>query len=277
MVTPYGINDLAPLGYNHNLIAEVLIPIIPLGAWLAFEAYRANEPRQAWWYVIGTSVVVVAELLTLSRAGWISLAVQSALGMYFFRNYLRKFFDQGMQYLGVVVPAVLGVFAVYMIRFLIGSSAVSGSNFARLVIAEITQFYFLRAPILGYGPGMYIPVFQNTHEYIFEFGDALEAHGMIQKVLLETGVLGFVFFAGTLGLILHLLWKHARQPNHTGEVISVLCSMVIGAMTFQLFNTSYFTSVMWMPIGVALSGAYLYIAKPTGSNSLTKDSTYGDV
>lgn len=258
MVTPYGINNLAPLGYNHNLIAEVLVPIIPVGGWLAFEAHRAGAARRAWWYVVGTSLILVAELLTLSRAGWLSVVVQAVLLVILFRPYLKDVVKKGAEYLIVFFPVLIAMFLIYMIKFLAGSSAVSGSNFARLLVAEITKFYFLRSPYIGYGPGMYIPIFENTQDYMREFGQALEAHGMIQKIFLETGILGAIPFFGTLGLILRTLWRGARSHGYRGELVSMLFIMVAGAMTFQLFNTSYFTSVMWMPIGVALSGAYLY-------------------
>lgn len=258
IVTPYGINNLAPLGYNHNLIAEVLVPIIPIGVWLAFEAYRKNEQRRAWWYVVGTSVIMIAELLTLSRAGWLSVIVQGVLMVCLFRPYLKKLWEKGIEYVALFFPVVIAMFLIYMVKFLTGSSAVSSSDFARLSVTEITKFYFLRAPLIGYGPGMYIPIFQNTQDYIREFGEALEAHGMVQKIFLETGIVGAIFFFGTLALILHTLWKGARKRSYSGEMIGMLLIMVCGAMTFQLFNTSYFLSVMWMPIGVALSGAYLY-------------------
>jgi hypothetical protein len=265
MVTPYGINNLAPLGYNHNLIAEVLIPIIPIGGWLAFEAYKKNMQRLSWWYLTGTVLMIVAELLTLSRAGWLSLIAEGGAVAYLFRHYLRDVWYKGKEYVLMVAPVAVIMLVVYMIKFLTGSSAVSGSNFARLMVTEITEFYFLRSPLLGYGPGMFIPIFENTYDYMREFGQALEAHGMIQKIFLETGVVGAGAFFGALALILHALWRETKVRSARAELHSMLLIMVVGVMMFQLFNTSYFTSVMWMPIGIALCGLYLYQAttKPT--------------
>lgn len=258
MVAPYGINNLAPLGYNHNLIAEVLVAIIPIGGWLTFEAYRAGKEREAWWYAVGTSVIVIAELLTLSRAGWVSCAVEIALTLYLFRPYVKTVWARGSEHIVVILSAVGIFFAAYMVRFLLGSAVVSSSNYARLLVTEIAKFYFFRSPLIGYGPGTYVAVFQNTHEYVVEFGEALDAHGVIQKILLEEGLLGFLFFAGALAAVIRKLWRGARRLNFSGELMSVMLIMVAGALTFQLFNTSYFSSVMWMPIGVALAAAYLY-------------------
>jgi hypothetical protein len=256
-VTPYGINNLAPLGYNHNLIAEVLIPIIPLAGWLAFEAYRRKELRTMWFYLSGMGLMAVAELLTLSRAGWISFGLQSLLAAYLFRPYAKKAWEAYGQYISALL-ALFGFALIGYMAFFLKSSIVSSSNFARLVTTQIAEFYFLRSPIIGNGPGMYIPIFANTREYVTEFGDALESHGFLQKILVEEGALGLLLFMGTLVSVLWRLVKGSRQVGIGGELLSVMLVMVTGAIVFQLFNTSYFTSVMWMPIGVALAAWVLY-------------------
>ncbi len=87
-----------------------------------------------------------------------------------------------------------------------------------------------------------------------EFGQALEAHGMVQKIFLETGIVGACAFFGTLALIIYALWRETNVRSARAELCSMLLIMVVGVMMFQLFNTSYFTSVMWMPIGIALCG-----------------------
>jgi hypothetical protein len=43
-----------------------------------------------------------------------------------------------------------------------------------------------------------------------------------------------------------------RKKSTDPELSRLLFVMVVGAIIFQLFNTSYFISVMWLPIGVGL-------------------------
>ncbi len=255
-VTPYGINSLAPLGYNHNLIAEVLVALIPVGIWKAWEAYRENR-ETAPFLALGTVLMVVAELLTLSRAGWISLAVQAVVAAFLLRSAVKIVWEKIGTYLIGPLVAVGSALLLYMIFFL-RSSIVSSSNFARILTTEIAAFYFWRSPLIGHGPGMYIPIFENTHEYVVEFGEALESHGFIQKVLLEQGIVGIVvFFLALIALFITIYPRRTNDGDAPHSRALAMFVMVVGAVTFQLFNTSYFTSVMWMPIGVALAARYL--------------------
>jgi O-antigen ligase len=104
---------------------------------------------------------------------------------------------------------------------------------------------------------MYIPIFESTQDYVQEFGEALESHGFMQKILLEEGMVGLILFLSILLYVLWRLWRVIHQSTNT--VLSrMFLVMVVGAMIFQLFNTSYFISVMWMPIGVALAHSKLF-------------------
>jgi hypothetical protein len=255
-VTPYGINDIAPLGYNHNLIAEALIPLIPIAAWFMVAAYRRHEKK--WiWYGVGGGLIILAELLTLSRAGWIALGVQAIIVGWWYRAQLRRWLvHKAPQVTWVLVMLAIPVI-MYMAIF-IRSSVTKSSNVSRYTMLEITIFYAERSPVIGYGPGMFIPLFTSTRDYVTEFGDALESHGFLQKLLLETGIPGVSLFVLILGDIVLLLRRATLRVRYHQEVLLMGLVMVAGAISFQLFNTSYFTSVMWMPIGIALAGARLY-------------------
>jgi O-antigen ligase len=89
--------------------------------------------------------------------------------------------------------------------------------------------------------------------YTLEYGEALDAHGFIQKMLVETGIFGLVAFVGFLGWVLQTIAKQVRRD----VFYQALLCMVAGAMVFQLFNTSYLNSVLWLPIGLALAGVSL--------------------
>jgi O-antigen ligase len=192
----------------------------------------------------------------LSRAGWISVTVQVLLGGWLLMPYLKSFLQKAGAYLlwgGAVVGMVIGVYMIFFLR----SSVVSSSDTARFTTTEIVWFYAKRSPLWGYGPGMYIPIFESTQDYVQEFGEALESHGFMQKILLEEGMVGLILFLSILLYVLWRLWRVIHQSTNT--VLSrMFLVMVVGAMIFQLFNTSYFISVMWMPIGVALAHSKLF-------------------
>jgi O-antigen ligase len=256
-VTPYGIGSIAPLGYNHNLIAEVLIAIIPLGIYLVFKAQKNHHQDQAMIYGIGTALMLAAELLTLSRAGWICVTIEMIVGGWLLLPHLKSFLAHKGIYL-LYAAAVVGMtLSVYMVFFL-KSSIVSSSTKARFTTSEITLFYLQRSPVLGHGPGMYVPLFSSVQDYVEEFGDALDAHGLMQKMALEEGVVGLVIFLMVLIYILGLVYSTYRGVRHDQELLALLLTMLVGTIGFQFFNTSYFSSVMWLPIGVALSAVGLY-------------------
>jgi hypothetical protein len=252
-VVPYTVEDIAPLGYNHNLIAESLVALIPVGVYFSFKAKDNKEKKQLLVYAVGTALMILAELLTLSRAGWITLSVQAIVLLWVFGYSFKTFFNKykvNIAPLLIVIATVL----VYMAIFLT-SSIVKEATKSRLTATEIVVFYVERSPFVGYGPGMFIPIFENTKDFIQEYGVALDGHGFIQKIILEDGILGLILFSSTLIYILVYLWYKNRIKNQDPELSRLLFVMVVGAIVFQFFNTSYFISVMWLPIGVGLVAA----------------------
>jgi hypothetical protein len=53
------------------------------------------------------------------------------------------------------------------------------------------------------------------------------------------------------------LFGPRKKNKQHRELALTLFIMASGAVIFQLFNTSYFNSVMWMPLGIATAGAVL--------------------
>jgi len=52
------------------------------------------------------------------------------------------------------------------------------------------------------------------------------------------------------------LWQRQHKLEFSKKrkmLYQVLLVSVLGIVVFELFNTSYFNAVMWMPIGVALA------------------------
>ena len=93
-----------------------------------------------------------------------------------------------------------------------------------------------------------------------EFGDPLESHGFVQKLLTETGILGLISF---VSLLIYLGNKHlqgyAKAKFLTNKrIITCLMMVFVGLVLFELFSTSYFVANMWLPIGVGLAGVKLY-------------------
>jgi len=250
-VVPYAIHGIAPFGYNHNLIAEPLVAIYPLAlyVWLT-----AKHPAEKQWYGCGVVLIFLTALLTFSRAAWIGIMLQSSLALAWYSTPLKAWVKAHWR---TVLPltVVLSMVALYM-GFFLTSSVVRSSTSWRIDATKIVGFYTLRSPLFGYGPGSYLDVFGQTGLFRLEYGDPLDAHGFMQKVLLEQGLVGLVCFVGFLGWVLWQLWQ--TRKNAHGVIYDMMFLSVLGAIVFQLFNTSYFNANMWLPIGIALAARNLY-------------------
>ncbi len=259
-LVPYNIFGIAPLGYNHNLLAEPLVVLLPLVVALAME----GKKRERTWYLLGAGIIGLAALLTLSRAAWLAMLTQAMVAVLFLsrQGVKAKFVEWSksiLPFLVVFLPILL-----YMGYFLT-TSIVASSTSARVAASEATWFYALREPWLGYGPGTYQKLLGETNAYTIDFGEPLDAHGFLQKVLLEEGGLGVLFFLGFLLYVFMTVWRQVRYSHEGDRPMAIaLLLMVTGIMVFELFNTSYFQSVMWLPFGVAIAG--VHVLRPAPQN-----------
>lgn len=246
-VTPYALFGLAPLGYNHNQIAEVLVTIAPLGIFLALLYPPARKI-----YLWGTGLIVLTALLTFSRAAWLTLILQAIFFAYFYKKQIKDWMKKKTS-LTLVVGLLAVCLAGIMLVFL-QSGIVSSSTTARLETTSAVWHYFKQAPFLGYGPGMYLHLVGTTWALVQEFGEQLDAHGFIQKILSETGLAGLAFWSAFFCALFYKLYKIKQTSIGLDQQLFLVMLMSAGgAIFFQLFNTSYFSGVMWMPVGVALT------------------------
>jgi O-antigen ligase len=248
-VVPYGIKGFAPFGYNHNQIAEVLVILLPAGVLLFAKARQENK----FFILLGNILIALCAVLTLSRAAWIVLFLQALIFAFFYKEQAVAYFKKYKILLAGIVLLIAPII-IYMALFL-GSSVVDSSNFARVESTKAAVFYATQSPFFGYGPGMFVPLLNETQIYTMDFGEPLDAHGFIQKIIVEQGFLGLILFSAFLLWILFYLYKFAENPMHkqTGIALFAMCA---GAVVFQLFNTSYWNSVMWLPLGIAVAGTF---------------------
>ena len=248
-VMPIAIGSFHPLGWNHNLIAEVLVSVIPFGVLLY---WQAKEELARRWLVVGTLLMVAVTLLTFSRTGWLTLIVEFILLL---TVHYRHHWKRILAY-GTLVGILLSPMIIYMYLFSTSYIAES-SNFHRLYLTRIALQSWQNHPFVGNGAGTFTWLVGDDPIFLYEFGDVQESHGVIQKLLAESGLIGLATFSA---LLLYVVWRitvayyaAVGQADYYDEVIIVCLMVAIGAIFFQLFDTSYFVSKMWYPLGVALA------------------------
>jgi O-antigen ligase len=254
-LVPYAIGGFAPLGYNHNSIAEIMVVVFPFSVFL----YFINKHKQTRSFLlVATFLIILAGLLTLSRAGWIALGIETLLISWFARSSLLSFWKKVSFTLKTAVFLIFGAVFLYMGVFLT-SSVVESSTTARAEAINVATFYITRKPLFGYGPGTFMYVLSDTEFFVSEFGQPLDAHGLLQKILMEEGAVGLVFF---LAFIFWVFWRLHKKQKNTNFIrkrkmlYQSLFVSVLGIVIFQLFSTSYFNAVVWLPLGIALTSTY---------------------
>ncbi|PIR78516.1 MAG: hypothetical protein COU28_01225 [Candidatus Magasanikbacteria bacterium CG10_big_fil_rev_8_21_14_0_10_36_16] len=251
MVTPFAFFGFAPLGDNHNMVAEVLVAFIPIG----FYFYKKEKDLLTKKIVLAGSVfMVLIALLTLSRTGWLVLLLDLVLLFLMFRKQSVEFVKKYLDKFVILAMIFLVAIASYMIIFL-GSSIVNSSDQARWENFKIAAFYLQEKPLFGFGPNTYIPVFNDTVVYVSDFGESLDAHSILLKIFFEEGILGGLAMLLFLVCVIIKVWR-AYQKTHEDYLLLAFL-LVVSAIAFQLFSTSYFNANMWFPLALGLSALQL--------------------
>jgi len=244
---------LFPYGSSHNLLAEALVSII-LFSWLLVYRYQSKEYSK--WLYFGLASMIGIALLTFSRTGWLVLFIELfILGIIYYKQKARLFIRK-YWWTGLIVLVIL---FIYLVTF--GQTYfVTSSNDARIAMISKSWQLFIDHPIIGNGVGTWQEIVGKDIYYVYEFGQPLEQHGVLWKLMAEQGVFGvLVWFSMMLYFIVVLLKNYMRfdKNNHWrwGALIAVL--VVVGQFIFQLLDTGYYSAKMWLPLGLAFALMYI--------------------
>jgi len=230
-VVPFGIKGFSPLGYNHNQIAEVLVAIIPIGVMLAL---RSHTKLHKQIFAYGSVLMIISTLLTFSRAAWIALVIQTILFILIYRSHAKKLIGQLPR---MVLSIGLFVIPLALLLFIFFStSIVKSSTSARVGATKAAFFYSTLRPVEGFGPGTFLTVLGDSYIYRLDYGDPLDGHGFIQKIILEEGYVGLILFVSFLIWNILLLYKYRRD-----RYVSIMLLTVVGAVVFQLLTLHILT------------------------------------
>ncbi len=247
-VVPFSIFGLNFLGTNHNQIAEILIVTIPIGFFLYYLS-KQNLSRKL--ILFGNVFMIAICLLTFSRSAWIVLVLELLiLVLIQYRYKFKKIIKPT-----AIISLCLLPLAIYMFVFS-GTAQVSSSNVNRTMLMEIAIELWQDHPVIGHGVGTFQDFVSKDYFYILEFGSPLDAHGFIWKLLPESGFLGLTTFLLLVGYILYKIIKayQANQSNkYWGYLLVTFLIISLGALAFEFFQTSYFVSRLWLPLGIGLA------------------------
>lgn len=253
---PIAIGGIYPLGYNHNLLAEILVATIPAAIYLVFStSHRFNRRLMA----LGLFLMIAINLATFSRAGWLGLLAEILIFVWcLYRKYFLKVFGYSIVIFTMMLPAIA---AMYLFNT---TSVASDSNSSRLMMTEIAIANWRQHPWIGNGVGGFENLVWQDRPFILEYGSALDAHGFVQKLLAEAGIFGLAAFVLFLGYLLYRILKVYGRVNNPDDrrLVAAMLMMAAGLIFVELFQTSYFIAKLWLPLGVALAAANLLEREP---------------
>ncbi|MCW1891654.1 MAG: hypothetical protein KIH65_000205 [Candidatus Uhrbacteria bacterium] len=249
--TPLPMFGVHPIGDNHNVLAEWLAVCVPatMALWLLVSSSRIKR-----LLVLAAVFQVMIGLLTFARTYWIVFAAEVFLaGWLVWREQLRRF----VPYVGIGLLLLLPLGAL-MAAFS-STALVASSTSTRFMMAEIAISLWQQSPWIGAGAGTFVDRIGSTALFTIEYGNPLDAHGWLQKLFAETGVIGFAAVAWFVWSAFQLVRSSLRstfthaQMHVERTVILFLSIGAIGALIYQLFNTNYWTGKMWFALGLLIA------------------------
>lgn len=220
-----------------SLYLGIAFPLAVAWAWM----------RGTWRNFLLPGIILAADLLTFSRAGYFALggSIAISMGMFFLsRTNLKKALS-----LGIFLVVLVGLSSLTSIgnRFLSSFSPEDGSQQERIRLFLEAIENTKQAPLLGVGLGNY-PLFVKPEAAPRE---PIYAHNLYLDILLETGLVGLLLFFSPL---FFALWRGLCLWHKDKEDI-FLVALVISLFSYllhSLFEAPLF-SVHILPLFLLLT------------------------
>jgi hypothetical protein len=218
---------------NHKTLS------VALSAWVPWLALGSEE--HGWKRTSHAALVLVAAaiFLSLSKTGIITLF----LGILLLVPRERPLALRPK----VALPLLGGAYLLSLAApLLLASRTMLDAARSRQSLNLRAWEMFLRHPISGSGSGSNVVYEMVTFPHYRVNG--IDAHGVIQKVASETGLLGLAAYASFVAIATHGLWKRwDRRPLGAGY--PELATWALLHLNL-LLSTEAFSPTHWIPLGV---------------------------
>ncbi len=118
----------------------------------------------------------------------------------------------------------------------------------RVLLTEISLQAFEKKPFIGYGNGEFVNLVGENIRFRAKYGEPLDSHGMLQKLLAENGLIGLGAWLFLLFYLARTAFLSLRKYYPQLKWILPFSLAAGGGLFFQFFNTSYFKGRVWLPI-----------------------------
>lgn len=248
------IKGIYPYGSNHNLIAEFLVA----GAfiWLAIKEFYSNNQRRIFDVLFLLSLV--AAILSFSRAAWISIFLQLSVWIYWKNKH--NFKKYASFWLLTVISTVIILLPLFWRMQILQTDNLSSTE-NRWLLTEIAYETWQEKPLIGHGAGYFMNIVADNIRFTAKYGEAIDSHGFLQKIAVESGLIGLFSWLFLLSVIIKKAVTSLRRYQNQAPYLLPLWLAAGGAMIIQIFNTSYFKGKVWLIISIALIASKLVAEK----------------
>jgi len=244
-VKSISLGGIFPFGENHNLIAEFL----NVGAFFILSLrFLAKDLRLKRLFDVIFIFSILGIILTFSRSGWLVLLLQIvAYGIIHLR-------DRGLKKHDFIFPIILIILILSPLFFKMNrlQNDNKSSTENRVLLTEIAIEAFRQKPLIGHGSGSFILLVQNDLRFRAKYGEAIDSHGVLQKVAAETGILGLLAWLFLLFSLIKLFIRAIKKYSAENPWLTPLILGSFGGLFFQFLNTSYYKGKVWLPIVLVL-------------------------
>ena len=238
---------------NHKSLAVSIAGALPLILVLLTNEYRKSHPSRFKWGVLVTSLALLAIGLSFSKTAWITTAV--AIGLFVPRKR-----PWSLRPMLLATGLVMAMALAYYAPLLSGSRTMLDAARSRHSLNRRAEIMVRAHPLVGYGAGT------NTVYEMVTFPhyrvNGIDAHGVVQKVVSETGIVGLVgfgWFSMATGAALRRRWTSRLEPNERAgwfdlpaphDLTSAATATWITLHVNLLLSTETFSPTHWVPLGI---------------------------
>ncbi|MBU0597804.1 O-antigen ligase family protein [Patescibacteria group bacterium] len=255
-----GFTRVQSTAYEPLYFANYLL--IPLGILFALFLSGKGEMKSTW-VILLFGLGIVNFILTVSRGGYIAIAVTLAVvGAFYFRKLFSLqnilIFLIAIVIVGWVAVQALGVggelFTLEKFQEHIGNAFYGASYDERVETISSAMTMWQESPLVGSGPGSFGPYMANHPFYVPTDGWRIVNNEFIE-ILAENGIIGlFIFILIILLAVIRSFKAILRTKDFYLKAILIgLLGAFIGVLAqYQTFSTLYIVHV-WFLIGLIVA------------------------
>jgi O-antigen ligase len=284
---------MEPFYNDHTAYGAVLALFIPAFAGFTFSNSYSKTIRLFSFLVL--AILLMALILSFSRAAWISLAFS-------FIIYMIVLIRIKLKWIVLTLAIFFGVFFLFqneiwdrLEKNKQGSSAnfvehfqsisnisTDDSNLERINRWQSAFRMFAEHPVFGFGPGTYqfeYAPYQHSNEKTListNFGDKGNAHSEYIGPLAESGIIGMLCMLGILVLTIFTglrVYKRAEQK----EIKMISLSILLGLITYffhgtmnNFLDTDKASVPFWGFIAILVALDLYYLKKDKPGDEISK-------